>query len=169
MLTQSFCHNDWSTTRAPNALCNAQLSNPYWIPDLVKPASPGLTTSQHLPASCAYTRQLWNTGLAPLDFEPLASGRTGASGLFEATAWAGPMRLTGLTEVTGSTGVAEPTGGPRLQDATYSTSAIPRCDQPCISNHQQTTKNPVTMSTKQAIALSVPVSQASLTPLGRQY
>ena len=169
MLTQSFCHNDWSTTRAPNALCNAQVSNPYWIPDLVEPASPDLTTSQHLPVLCAYTRQLWNTELAPLDFEPLASGRTGASGLFGATAWAEPMRLTGLIEVTGPTGIAEPTGEPRLQDATYSTGAIPSCDHPCISNHQQTTKNPVTMSTKQAIALSVPVSQASLTPLGRQY
>ena len=163
MLTQSFCHNDWSTTRAPNALCNAQLSNPYWIPDLVKPAFPGLTTSQHLPASCAYTRQLWNTGLAPLDFEPLASGRTGASGTFEATAWAGPMRLTGPT------GIAEPTGGPRPQDTTYSTGAIPSRDQLCIPDHQQTTKNPVTMSTKQAVAPSVLVSQASLTPLGRQY
>ena len=160
---QPFCHNDWSTTRAPNALCNAQVSNPYWIPDLVKPASPGLTTSQHLPASCAYTRQLWNTGLAPLDFEPLASGRTGASGTFEATAWTGPMRLTGPT------GIAEPTGGPRPQDTTYSTGAIPSRDQLCIPDHQQTTKNPVTMSTKQAVAPSVLVSQASLTPLGRQY
>ena len=163
MLTQSFCHNDWSTTRAPNALCNAQVSNPYWIPDLVEPASPDLTTSQHLPVLCAYTRQLWNTGLAPLDFEPLASGRTGASGTFEATAWTGPMRLTGPT------GIAEPTGGPRPQDTTYSTGAIPSRDQLCIPDHQQTTKNPVTMSTKQAVAPSVLVSQASLTPLGRQY